>query len=418
MFSATEKPVERTTQNIIETLPPSTPKVEKVIEIKPTKPISKATVEKKDVKSKIEVIAESQKVTPKKEFQSVVHVVSEPSSIVKAKPKIIASKVEVVLGASAVSAKKPIVSKVEVVSSESSKVVEYKKPKVEVKKEVITKVEVRSGPSIVVPAKQIILSSHVEVVQGSIQSSKPTQILSSVVEVLSSSEDDDDEPPILVSNNNIGEPEYDFLSRQPSEVVEETYKVINLRPTKAHKPKHGAKARPNTPASQKAYDDNEHPLGLVTKLGGTMVKDGLTTVHETSVIGTVINGKYAQVLHSTSQILQPTGPKLKINPSPPLRILKTAAPNLAKNHRHNLEPTPAATLSEETALPLENLFGSSPNLIRPSRRPAVPGGSFKNRFRAQETIEEEEEIHSPPPNRNVSNKKHNKNRPTGQKTFR
>lgn len=417
-----------TTAAPIVTQPPTTPKIEKVIEIKPSKPISKPVTEKKEVKpiqSKIEVIAES--VVTKKEPQSIVNVVKDVTSVVKPAPKILASKVEVVVGPTVISEKKPIISKVEVVTG-PSKVVESPKKvvhsKVEVKegpksvqplkKEIITKVEVRSGPSVVVNAPQI-LSSKVEVVQGSPNSIATQPILSSVIEVLSS--DDDDEPPILVTNNNLGEPEYDFLSRQPSEVVEETYKVINLRPSKAHKPKHGNKPRPNSPTSQKPREDADHPIGLVTKLGGTVIKEGVTTVHETSVIGTMINGKYAQVLHSTSHILQPSGPKPKIAATPTLRILKTAAPQLAKNHRHILEPTPASFLSEETQLPLENLFGNSPNLIRPSRRPAVPGGSFKNRFRSHEH-EEEEEIHNPPPQaRNISNKK-NKNRPAAQRAHR
>ena len=43
-----------------------------------------------------------------------------------------------------------------------------------------------------------------------------------------------------------------------------------------------------------------YPTGLVTVLAQTEVKDGLTTVHETKVIGTYIEGKYAQILRSSS----------------------------------------------------------------------------------------------------------------------
>ncbi|XP_071038241.1 uncharacterized protein [Parasteatoda tepidariorum] len=49
----------------------------------------------------------------------------------------------------------------------------------------------------------------------------------------------------------------------------------------------------------------QYPTGLVTVLGGTHVKDGATTVYETKVIGTYIEGKYAQILQSTSQIIFP-----------------------------------------------------------------------------------------------------------------
>lgn len=105
----------------------------------------------------------------------------------------------------------------------------------------------------------------------------------------------EDEPAVIVGNN-IAEPEYDFLSRQPSEVVEETYKVINLKPSS----KFHLKPRPATVdfkgrLGSSKKDASPHPTGLVTKLGGTVVKDGVTTVHSTSVIGTYISGKYAQV---------------------------------------------------------------------------------------------------------------------------
>ncbi|XP_076343335.1 uncharacterized protein LOC143243346 [Tachypleus tridentatus] len=46
-----------------------------------------------------------------------------------------------------------------------------------------------------------------------------------------------------------------------------------------------------------------YPTGLVTILGGTLVGGGITTVYETSVIGTYIEGKYAQILQSTSLII-------------------------------------------------------------------------------------------------------------------
>lgn len=124
--------------------------------------------------------------------------------------------------------------------------------------------------------------------------------------------------------------------------------LINLRPSS--KP-HG-KPRPT------GRREKENPTGLVTKLGGTIVKDGLTTVHETSVIGTYINGKYAQVLQSSSRILSgaPPVPEGKIRPSSTHRILKTIGPQQGKL-KPQLEPTPT-TQQEESSLPLEVLFSS------------------------------------------------------------
>lgn len=107
--------------------------------------------------------------------------------------------------------------------------------------------------------------------------------------------------------------------------------------------------------------DKENPTGLVTKLGGTIVKDGLTTVHETSVIGTYINGKYAQVLQSSSRILTAPAvpiPEGKIRPSNTQRILKTIGPQHGKL-KPQLEPTPTHQQQEESSLPLEVLFDTS-----------------------------------------------------------
>lgn len=84
-------------------------------------------------------------------------------------------------------------------------------------------------------------------------------------------------------------------------------KVIDLRPTV----KLGHKSTKPRPHPSKASPDG-HPTGLVTSMGGTVVKDGLTTVHETSVLGTYISGKYAQVLQSTSHVYQSQVPRFTI----------------------------------------------------------------------------------------------------------
>lgn len=187
-------------------------------------------------------------------------------------------------------------------------------------------------------------------------------IQSSIVEVLSSESSIDPLQPVA---NHLLEPEYDFLSRQPSEYVEESFRVVNLKPQNklAAKPKR---------VQQTRREDN-HPTGLVTKLGGTVVKDGSTTVHETSVIGTYINGKYAQVLQSSSQVI---ANKPKITPTPSLRILKTAAPAIPKN-RFNVDPTPA--FPEET---------HGHDNLRAKKAPAQSAAPSKNnRFRHRNSKE-------------------------------
>ncbi|XP_011311383.1 mucin-2 isoform X2 [Fopius arisanus] len=170
----------------------------------------------------------------------------------------------------------------------------------------------------------------------SLTESTKAPVLSTVVQVVA-----DGNKPV---KNNLAEPEYDYLSKQPTEVVDETYKLINLRPSS----KAPVKPRPS-PKKEK-----ENPTGLVTRLGGTIVKDGLTTVHETSVLGTYINGKYAQVLQSTSRIVKggtPAVPEAKIRPTNSQRILKTIGPQHGKL-KPQLEPTPAHQ-QEESSVPVE-----------------------------------------------------------------
>lgn len=121
-------------------------------------------------------------------------------------------------------------------------------------------------------------------------------------------------------------------------------------------------------------------------------------------------------MQSTSHIINSGKPK--INPSPSLRILKTAAPALHKqNHKqHHLEPTPAGSLQDETILSAE---GNGNNLIKNTRRPTGPGGrsaDFKPRFRnrkQEENEDDESEQEVVPPQQHGSFKKNgNRPRPT------
>lgn len=285
----------------------------------------------------------------------------------------------------------------------------HNRPKVIVSSHVeVISDEPKPSVKVITPA---IISSHVEVrqqdepsmhvvVPKKVEVANPVVILSSIVEVHSSedeenvgeeddetdesenesnSNENDDLAAVLQVENNIGEPEYDFLSRQPSEFAEETFRIHNISPTKSRQ-----KTRSATPVTATSKHDSLHPTGLVTKLGGTVVKDGATTVHETSVIGTYISGKYAQVLQSTSHIFHNTPAKPKIAPTASLRILKTAAPHIPKHNKHAIEPTPARqSLADTNSLPIDDVYGNSqsPSLVRTSRRPSTSTGSFKNRFR-------------------------------------
>lgn len=243
--------------------------------------------------------------------------------------------------------------------------------------------------------KPPILSSHVEIVSPTIVEHAPIevkenspQIVSSVVEI-HSSEDLDQLTPV---ENNINDPEYEFLSREPSELTEETYRLpANKLPnSKFHQKSRAIDGKKPHPAhAHPSQIDDQHPTGLVTKLGGTIVKDGATTVHETSVLGTYISGKYAQVLQSTSHVIA-NAAKPRIAPTHSLRVLKTAAPHIPKKP-HIVESNArsdvvAATTQENDEV--DEIYGSSPNknLVRAQRRPAIGSSSFKNRFRSNRPV--------------------------------
>lgn len=215
-------------------------------------------------------------------------------------------------------------------------------------------------------------------------------ICRSIVEI-HTSEDLEQLPPV---ENNLNDSEYEFLSREPSELTEETYRLPsnNKIPNSKYSLKsrvaqeHNKKLHPSQVATPRS--DDIHPTGLVTKLGGTVVKDGVTTVHETSVLGTYISGKYAQVLQSTSHIYNGNGNRPKIAPTTTnsFRVLKTAAPHIPKK-THVVEPTSAAAKQSSASIESEEvdeIYSNSPkqNLVRNLRRPAVSSNSFKNRFRS------------------------------------
>ncbi|XP_045479192.1 uncharacterized protein LOC123684108 isoform X2 [Harmonia axyridis] len=340
--------------------PPTTPTAPKkeVIESKPPNLITTSPIDIKP--SKIVKAIENKPTKPLEKIVTVVNVITDSSQLSDNKitkpPPFSAVNVIRASSDNAVQTQLTISSRVEVVEAAT----------VKPSPSIISKVEVLSGP---------VASSKIDIIANKDPESIP--------DVGDSS---------LIYSNNIGEPEYEFLSRQPSEVVEETYKVINFKPASS---KFILKPRPTNDHKHKATtkkNNSIHPTGLVTKLGGTLVKDGTTIVHETSVIGTFISGKYAQVLQSSSHVVN-SSPKGKISPSQTLRILKTAAPSSQKGGKHrHLEPTPSASINEETSVDTRQNGGHKSNKKSSGQK------RFKNR---------NEEV-------NI-NKDDNKERPSGGK---
>nr|CAH7764080.1 unnamed protein product [Callosobruchus chinensis] len=290
------------------------------------------------------------------EVQSVVHVQTE------APPPI--TKVEVKTTAQAV-------TKVNVVEGLKSKVSPV----------VASKVQVVEAPSFSLPASNVI--TKVEVIEGKQKPGKQddanagqqqgqSNVIHQVVHVKS-----DDSDQLVPVGNFIGtDSGEDLLSKQPSELVEETVRGPGVKPSSKFILRHRSTAEAGKKAGKKT---RAHPTGLVTKLGGTIVRDGVTAVVETSVIGTYISGKYAQVLQTNSKRITPTQTQS--------RILKTAAPSLgrAKQRGGNaVEPTPVV-IAEEISLPVEALFSSQATpLVKATRKPNGAFKRFKNRQKEAE----------------------------------
>lgn len=352
-----EPPKPKPETPVIETKPPVKATTETIV-IKP----SKTVVPKKDSQEKKPVVIASQVQVVTSSPKDMIVVAASPA----AKPKVIVSSVVQV-----------VEEKAPIVKSKSSK----NKPAVVLPEKKTLKKDTKVfAVEPVIVASQVQAIEPIKTVVNDFEQEQRPAIFSSVVEVHSSSSSDDDDP-VLAIENNIGEPEYDFLSRQ-AEYAEESYRVVNLKPSRRTKP------------ADRKTQSQSHPVGLVTKLGETVVNDGLTTVHETSVIGTSISGKYAQILQSTSTVLGGNNNnKIKATPTSSLRILKTAAPKQQQQQSKYEEP-------EEHVLQVDALYGNSPtpNLVRSSRKPSNPSGSFKNRLTKTKQDEVVEVVQPSSPN--------------------
>lgn len=359
-----------------------------------TKPVNEITsnnvIETKPIVTKIEAKINPSKTQVSKDQKSVEKKVVSVVQVQSNAPKTMSSKLEIKSSAtvkkeerSKLKELKPVIasSKVQVVGGTTSS------KTVVATASISTKVEIVSGSTKLV---EPIIASKVES-----RKEPESSIVSSIVHVKSDNE------PAAIIGNNIGDPEYDFLSRQPSEVVEETFKVINLKPSSKFLLKH----RPATDLKKNGATKrgDAHPTGLVTKLAGTVVKDGITTIIETSVIGTYISGKYAQVLQSASK---------KIQPTQSLRILKTASPSLSKGNKQRHIDSTAARNSNEAAPVSPN--DAAQNTIKSARKPSGTGVSykrFKNRHKESDVTAVAEEDNESAPNYKKSQKNRSQSQP-------
>jgi len=109
------------------------------------------------------------------------------------------------------------------------------------------------------------------------------------------------------------------------------------------------------------------PVGqsLVSKTVGTRIQDGLTTIHETSIIGTTIDGQFAHFVQSTSRIFQEPSAAPQEPGIPGSVEVVTDLPTLGISTKNRIAPPTTTAAHEESnednqeALPsLEFLFKS------------------------------------------------------------
>nr|CAG4643725.1 EOG090X017N [Lepidurus arcticus] len=135
-------------------------------------------------------------------------------------------------------------------------------------------------------------------------------------------------------------------------------------------------------------------MGVITTTAGTMVRDGTTTVHETSVIGTLLDGSYVKVVESTSHIFkEPRHSTERVEPSlSPNRglaeVIVEVEPKTSKAKLQSITVTSSTSASitastvalqqhdslGESSLPLESLFDTKLDfkISEPSELQALP----------------------------------------------
>ena len=102
----------------------------------------------------------------------------------------------------------------------------------------------------------------------------------------------------------IDDPKFDRASAEPAVgVAEDTFKVFST-PTP---PKTITRVASTTLLSN-FVGGQQRQVGLITGTGGTLISNGITTVHTTRVFGTYLNangdGNYAQIVQSTAKVFE------------------------------------------------------------------------------------------------------------------
>lgn len=124
--------------------------------------------------------------------------------------------------------------------------------------------------------------------------------------------------------SNFNQPEYDMLSRQPTEYIEESYRIMNLdKSSRIHV------AKRKTPALDKSnthFSFDTQTISPAMKTSKIFPKNNVTNIHETSIRTIVSRSSVKKGQNIQSPLHAFKNRNSKVNPSSTPRILKTVAP--------------------------------------------------------------------------------------------
>ncbi|KAL3190076.1 hypothetical protein MRX96_020400 [Rhipicephalus microplus] len=143
---------------------------------------------------------------------------------------------------------------------------------------------------------------------------------------------------------------------------------------------------PPTPTTGRLQAGPNTPPDWSQCLGGTHVHRGVTTIHETKVIGTYIDGKYAQILQSTSRLVSvaPSAAAVSSTPTaafrapeatPFVQLLPKLEPSPSLKHQHVVRSDIAKATTREERLRARKLGDTSSAALQSSFRSPEPSSS-------------------------------------------
>ncbi|KAF8785692.1 hypothetical protein HNY73_011205 [Argiope bruennichi] len=140
---------------------------------------------------------------------------------------------------------------------------------------------------------------------------------------------------------------------------------------------------------------NQYPTGLVTVLGGTFVDGTSTTVFETKVIGTYIDGKYAQILQSTSSVVAEPTTFMTATPTMTYLTVERSHSKAVEQISSSFSEVSAPSSSIVSVLSSSTSFSKSPVSSTPSETFSIVSNPTLTSSETSKSVIPEEKMKSP-----------------------